>query len=128
MDESLSSGGLTKNPRPSNLGNKKVGLGTSKVLEDPKTCKLITPTLDGSNFSDSKMIALLTLRTTRFLMLLEEEMLKETMSKYGRRMAQRLRNGLFCMKIRLKEQREEERTHSSVLISTDHSTFSQDCQ
>jgi hypothetical protein len=128
MDVHHNFSGLTKNQRPSNLGNKKVGHGIFKMLEDQTTCIFGTLTLDGSNFSSMKMDSLSTSKTTRFLMSLEEEMLKVTMFKSGERMVQKLKSGQFCMKIKSKEEEDEELTSNSILKSTDHSILFQNCQ
>ena len=77
MEERPKSSGSIKNLRPLSLNNTRVGHLTSKMLEEPITCKCGTPTPDGSNSSDTRIETSSMLRTIRFLMLLVEKILKD---------------------------------------------------
>jgi hypothetical protein len=71
------------------------------MLEDLTTFKHTTQTLDGSNFSDTLMITLSMSRMRKCLMLKEEKMKRLPMSKFGRKMDQRLNLGsLNTLKMR----------------------------
>jgi len=100
MDAELKCGSMISIPKPLRTSKTRAGLGTSLVLEDPTTCMLITPTLNGGSCSNQKESSLSILKTERFLMLLEEKMKKVTTFKSGRKMAQRHSNGLLSMKTR----------------------------
>lgn len=95
MDSNLNNGTLITRPRPLNPISIGDGLGTSKMLEDQPICKLITPTLDGSRFSNGtqKKVLSTMYTTTNSLMLQVVEMKKETMFKSTKQTVVPLRNG-----------------------------------
>jgi hypothetical protein len=123
MDVHLSSSGSIIDQELSNHGNTRAGLGISKMLEDQTTCTYGTQTLDGS--SSSSMIAKVNsssmLGTRKFLMLLVEEILKETMFRSGRRMDLRLSNSQSSMKTRKRRLKLLVKMKNSALKSTNHS-------
>jgi hypothetical protein len=100
-------GGLIKKPKLSRIGITRDGHGIFRVLENKPTCKLGTLILDGGNSLDTKTTLLLMLRTTRFLMLQEEEIKKVTTFKHTGRTGQLLRNGLLFIKIKLEDPNQE---------------------
>jgi len=105
LTDKLSSGGSTKRPKLSRTGRTKDGHGTSQVLEDQITSKLGTLTQDGGKFSGMRMKALSMSRMARLLMFQEEEIKKVTVLEFGKRMVQRLKNGLSSIPTR--KQRKE---------------------
>jgi hypothetical protein len=70
-------------------------LGQSQVKEEAITLLYHPQILNGTNFSNGMNLQELSsmLRTTRFLMLLEEKMLRLQMSMLRRRMGLQLKNG-----------------------------------
>jgi hypothetical protein len=94
-DSHLKNFSLTKRQEQSNLRELRVMLGQSLVKEEATILLYHPQILHGTNFSNgmnhqdhSSM-----LRTTRFLMLLEEKMLRLQMSMLRRRMGLQLKNG-----------------------------------
>lgn len=121
MDMMSKCGSSISRPKQSRVGNRNLGLWTSEVLEDKVPCKFGKLTQDGGNSSNTKTKALW-ISEERFLMLLEEEMLKATKFKPGSPMVQKLRNGQCSMKIRKIKERQKAWTKTSDSRSTDHST------
>jgi hypothetical protein len=78
--------------------------GTFRMLEDQTTCKLGTPTQDGSNFSDGikKKELSSTSKIIEFLMLLVAKMKRLLTFKSGRRMDLKLNLGNLLMQVMLK--------------------------
>jgi len=123
MDETLKCGTSITNQEQSRTTKIRVGLGTLQVVEDPPTCRLTTPTLDGGNSSSMTAKTHSTMsRTTRFSMLLEAKTKKLPTFRSGRRMALLLRNGLLCMKTKRRKNKPRVKTRHSALKSTENST------
>jgi len=129
MEENLRNGTSIKRAEPLGLCTERIGLGTFKELENQATCKLITPTQNGSSYSSLMDQTLSSISTTiRFLMLLEEEMKKATMFKSGEETSQRLNNGNSSMLTKLKSLLPKDLIKSMVWKETDHSILSQSFQ
>jgi len=105
MDLMNNYGGSISSLRLSRIGKTKDGHSTSEVLEDQITSKLGTLTQDGGKFSGMRMKALSMSRMARLLMFQEEEIKKVTVLEFGKRMVQRLKNGLSSIPTR--KQRKE---------------------
>merc|ERR1712066_1046203 len=82
MEETLKPSGSIKDQRPSSPSNTLAGLGTSRMVEEPATCKCGVPTQDGSNSSNTKAQTSSMSRTAKFLMLSAPEMLKAKTCKF----------------------------------------------
>lgn len=129
MEENLRNGTSIKRVEPLGLCTERIGLGTFKELEDQATCKLITPTQNGSSYSSLTDQTLSSISTTiRYLMLLEEEMKKATMFKSGEETSQRLSNGNSSMLTKLKSLLPKDLIKIMVWKETDHSILSQSFQ
>jgi hypothetical protein len=89
-----SNGGLTKSQRPLRMLSIRTGPLISKVQEDQTIFKLTTPTPNGSNSSDMNHKTLSTLKTTKFLISKEEEMLKDNLFGYGRDTTVPIKDGM----------------------------------
>jgi hypothetical protein len=129
MEENLRNGTSIKRQEPLSLCIERIGLGTFKETEGQATCKLITPTQNGSSYSSLTDQTHSSVSTTiKFLMLLEGKTKKATMFKSGEETSQRLSNGNSSMLTKLKNLLPRDLIKSMVWKETDHSILSQSFQ
>jgi hypothetical protein len=127
MEETLKYGTSIKDPRPSNP-DLTTNLGTLEVQEKPTTCKSGAPTQDGGKSSDIEDGTSKTLRTTRFLMLLEEKMLKVKRLSSGEDTTNLTKDGELPMLTKLESIKRVVFTETSDGILIDLSISDQECQ
>jgi len=97
------------------------------VQEKPTKCKSGQPTQDGSKFSDMLVNNLLISRTERFLMSVEEKMLKDNQSLFTIATMEPIKNGKSYTQTRPRLQHLEFQK-LQALESMFHSSLSQDYQ
>ena len=99
-----------------------------KALAEMETCKLLIPTLDGTNYSDTFLINSSMSRTTKCLMFTMVKMQKEPMFKCGPRTMAEANCGISSILINRRRSQLPDSIDSTVSTLTDHSSSNQDFQ
>jgi hypothetical protein len=97
-------------------------------MVEERVCKSQAPTLTGGRSSDMKENTSSTGRTTRYLMLITQRILKDKQFGYGRNTVKPTRDGQYSILTSNQRFQRKDSTRNSASTSTDHSISDQDFQ